>query len=73
MKYLVKFEFTCVDNRSKTLALTGKSGEIEVDSTASAEQLKEHEDLIPLISREMEKKTKRQVFSVDIGDITKIN
>lgn len=67
MNYLVKFNFNCINNKS---LISGKSGEVEITSDASIEELKNSKELPNLIALDMANKTKQSIISVDITDIS---
>ena len=67
MDYKVQFNFNCVNKRS---LVSGKSGEVNITSEATQDELKSSNELIGLIALEMEKKTKQSVISVDITKIS---
>jgi hypothetical protein len=67
MNYLVKFNFNCINKKS---LISGKSGEVEITSDASIEELKNSKELPNLIALDMANKTKQSIISVDITDIS---
>jgi len=66
MEYTISFDFNCINKQN---LISGKSGEVDVTSNASAENLKNNKDLIGLIAIDMGKKTKQSIISVDIKDV----
>lgn len=66
MKYKVKFNFYSLGRNNK---VSGKSGEVEIATDANLMYLKKREELKILISNDMERKTKKNVISVDIIDV----
>jgi len=67
MNYLIKFNFNCINKKS---LISGKSGEVEITSDASIEELKNSKELPNLIALDMANKTKQSIISVDITDIS---
>lgn len=67
MEYIVKFNFDCFNKRSMA---SKKSGECEITSTATPEQLKGMPELKNLIAVDMHRKTRQAILSVDITNIS---
>lgn len=59
--YDVKFNFDCI---SKKGMISRMGGQININTIVPIDELKSSEDLKRLIVSEMEKKTKKSVFSV---------
>jgi hypothetical protein len=66
MKYIVNFNFNCFNKRG---VISGRSGQIEVDTDMTKAELMGSKDLVTLIAQEMERKTKQSVMSVDVTEI----
>jgi len=66
MNYDVKFNFNTISKRG---LISGKQGQINVDSSLDAELLKTNPELIKLIAWHMKDKTKKDILSVDIISI----
>lgn len=69
MDYTIKFNFNAISKRG---AIIGRSGEIDIETDASIEQIKESIQVKNLIAHEMANACKKKVFSVEITDISEI-
>jgi len=67
MEYNVRFDFVLIGKKG---GLRGASGDIDVTADMSQEELKNSEVLIGMIANEMQSKTKKDILSVEITDVT---
>ena len=66
MEYTVSFNFNCINKKN---AVSGKSGQVEINAESSPEELRNSSELFALISSEMAQKTKQSILSIEITDI----